>query len=186
MGSAAVPSFVTRETDDCKNAKGPDGKKLRYGIGFITFLTAQNPLGFNISLNARPLAMSFSFGNASAMAKRARAAGIKVFSQVQRVEDAVAALEYSDAIICQGQEAGGHGEIGLSTSTIFKQVQKKLKQLKSNIPLLAAGGFGDEHGVVKALKWGASGVVMGTRFLATPEVYYTDAAKYRIIAAQYA
>src|SRR4029079_3199934 len=45
------------------------------------------------------------------------------------------------------------------------------------IPVLAAGGITDGRGVVAALALGAQGVVMGTRFIATPEA--TAARQYR-------
>jgi enoyl-[acyl-carrier protein] reductase II len=37
------------------------------------------------------------------------------------------------------------------------------------IPVLAAGGIADGRGLVAALALGAQGVIMGTRFIATPE-----------------
>src|SRR5262249_57753073 len=45
------------------------------------------------------------------------------------------------------------------------------------MPVVAAGGITDGRGVVAALALGARGVVIGTRFIATPEA--TAARQYR-------
>ncbi len=52
-----------------------------------------------------------------------------------------------------------------------------------NVPVVAAGGIADGRGLAAALMLGASGVLMGTRFYATPEAAGAQAAKERIRAA---
>jgi len=49
--------------------------------------------------------------------------------------------------------------------------------------VLAAGGIADPRGLVAALCLGADGVVMGTRFLATPEANAHPAYKDKLVAA---
>ena len=49
--------------------------------------------------------------------------------------------------------------------------------------VLAAGGIADARGVVAALCLGADAVVMGTRFLATPEANAHPAYKAKLLAA---
>jgi nitronate monooxygenase len=49
--------------------------------------------------------------------------------------------------------------------------------------VLAAGGIADARGLVAALSLGADGVVMGTRFLATPEANAHPAYKNKLVAA---
>jgi NAD(P)H-dependent flavin oxidoreductase YrpB (nitropropane dioxygenase family) len=53
----------------------------------------------------------------------------------------------------------------------------------SPIPVLAAGGIADGRGLAAALALGAEGVLMGTRFLATPEAPCPAAWKQAILAA---
>ncbi|KAJ5183459.1 hypothetical protein N7492_001075 [Penicillium capsulatum] len=74
-----------------------------------------------------------------------------------------------DVVVVQGAESGGHGRAsdGIGLLTLLPEVADVLAS--SQIPLLAAGGIADGRGVVAALGLGASGVAMGTRFLATPE-----------------
>ncbi len=78
----------------------------------------------------------------------------------------------SDAIIVQGIEAGGHrstfldpySDPGLSLCTLLPQLRHRLK-----VPLIAAGGIMSGDGIAAALALGASGVQMGTAFIACPE-----------------
>lgn len=98
--------------------------------------------------------------------------GMKVVVMTGKVSHALRAEEAgADAVVAQGTEAGGHtGEIG--TLALVPQVVDAVK-----IPVLAAGGITDGRGFVAALALGAQGVVMGTRFIATPEA--TAAPSYR-------
>ncbi len=69
----------------------------------------------------------------------------------------------ADVVAAQGTEAGGHtGEIG--ALALVPQVVDAVR-----IPVLAAGGIADGRGLIAALALGAQGVVIGTRFVATPE-----------------
>jgi nitronate monooxygenase len=70
-----------------------------------------------------------------------------------------------DVIIAQGVEAGGHIEGTISTMALVPRI---LDAVAPTL-VLAAGGIADARGLVAALCLGADAVVMGTRFLATPE-----------------
>ncbi|KAI0101419.1 inosine monophosphate dehydrogenase [Hypoxylon sp. NC0597] len=74
-----------------------------------------------------------------------------------------------DVVVVQGAESGGHGRAkdGMGLMSLFPEVADAMAG--SQIPLLAAGGIADGRGVAAALCLGASGAVMGTRFLATNE-----------------
>jgi enoyl-[acyl-carrier protein] reductase II len=86
-------------------------------------------------------------------------------------------LEGADAVIASGMEAGGH--VGTVCSLpLIPQVVNAVK-----IPVVAAGGIGDARGFVAALALGASGVQMGTRFLATHESGISLQQKQRILNA---
>jgi enoyl-[acyl-carrier protein] reductase II len=68
-----------------------------------------------------------------------------------------------ELIIAQGYDAGGHtGNIG--TFVLIPQVVDTVR-----VPVLAAGGICDGRGIVAALALGARGVLIGTRFTATPQ-----------------
>ena len=54
---------------------------------------------------------------------------------------------------------------------------------RSDIPVIAAGGFFDGRGLAAALSYGAAGVAMGTRFLLTSDSTVPDAVKQRYLEA---
>lgn len=76
-----------------------------------------------------------------------------------------------DALCMQGADAGGHGfEKGAGVISLVPEAADALAKSGFEIPLLASGGIVDGRGVAAALALGSSGVVMGTRFLASKEV----------------
>lgn len=71
----------------------------------------------------------------------------------------------------QGLDAGGHGfQRGAGIISLFPEVSDALAAAgHASIPLVAAGGVSCGRAAAAALTLGAQGVVMGTRFLASPE-----------------
>ena len=70
----------------------------------------------------------------------------------------------ADVIVAQGTEGGGH--VGpMASMVLIPQVVRAV----TDRPILAAGGVADGAGLAAALAFGADGVLLGTRFLATPE-----------------
>src|SRR5215472_1928900 len=100
--------------------------------------------------------------------------------QVTTVAQAVRAAERGvDVIIAQGGESGGYcGDV--STMALVPQVVDAV----SPIPVVASGGIFDGRGVAAALMLGASGVNLGTRFIASEEAPATIEWKRAITAAQ--
>ncbi|HER23579.1 MAG TPA: enoyl-[acyl-carrier-protein] reductase FabK [Candidatus Atribacteria bacterium] len=84
----------------------------------------------------------------------------------------------ADAVIAEGNEAGGHvGE--LTTMSLIPQVADAI-----NIPVLAAGGIADGRGLAASWMLGASGFQMGTRFLVAHECNVHRSYKQKIIDAK--
>jgi enoyl-[acyl-carrier protein] reductase II len=84
----------------------------------------------------------------------------------------------ADVVVAQGSDAGGHtGEIG--TLSLVPQVLDAV-----NVPVLAAGGIADGRGVAAALALGATGAVVGTRFIATQESQATPEYRNAILQAR--
>ncbi|KAF7798016.1 hypothetical protein EIP86_009226 [Pleurotus ostreatoroseus] len=93
-----------------------------------------------------------------------------IFIVVNSVAEAlVAANELkADVIVAQGIESGGHG--AGDALPVFPLVSNILSALpKDGPPVLPAGGITTGAQVAAFLALGASGVVMGTRFLLTPD-----------------
>lgn len=98
--------------------------------------------------------------------------GMKVVVMCGKVHHGVKAQEAgADVVVAQGSEAGGHtGEIGM-----MSLVPQMIRAVR--LPVLAAGGIAHGSQIAAALTLGAQGVVIGTRFIATPEAQ--AAAVYR-------
>lgn len=157
-GARADPGWVAREMEI---AAGKTAKP--WGVGFQTW--AVSPATVEQALAHRPRAIMLSFGDPGPLARLIRAAGIALIIQVTDLEEARQALDAgADVIVAQGTEAGGHG--GRRSTLPFVPV---VADLAAPTPVLAAGGIADGRGVAAALALGAAGVLLGTRFLATPE-----------------
>ncbi|EPB4466775.1 DUF561 domain-containing protein [Listeria monocytogenes] len=93
-----------------------------------------------------------------------KAAGIKVIAVIPSVKIAQKMEEIVvDAVVAEGTEAGGHvGET--TTMALVRQVVSAV-----NIPVIAAGGIADGHGMAAVYALGASGVQIGTLFLVAEE-----------------
>ncbi|NSL88841.1 NAD(P)H-dependent flavin oxidoreductase [Chitinophaga solisilvae] len=70
-----------------------------------------------------------------------------------------------DAVVAEGFEAGGHN--GREETTTMVLIPAVCEQVK--IPVIAAGGIGSGKAMAAAFALGASGVQIGSRFVATPE-----------------
>jgi nitronate monooxygenase len=133
----------------------------------------------DVVLAEPPPVVTLSFGEPAARVARCRAAGCRTIVQVQDVAGARAALAAGpDAIIAQGNEAGGHtGRRG--TLAFAAQVL----ELAGDVPVLVAGGIGSGRGVAAALAMGAAGAVLGTRFKASDEFACDPRLKDAIVAS---
>jgi nitronate monooxygenase len=67
-----------------------------------------------------------------------------------------------DGLICVNKRAGGHAGT-LSPQELYEQLSD------IGLPLVCAGGIGDERDFAEALSMGYAAVQMGTRFIATTE-----------------
>ncbi len=134
------------------------------------------------TLDAQPAAVSFALGHPGRLVERARAAGVKVIHQVHTVGQAREAAALGvDVVIAQGSEAGGQGMAGgVSAMVLVPQVVDAV----APVPVLAAGGVADGRGLAAALALGASGVNVGTRFLASEEASVDERWKQRILEAE--
>lgn len=110
---------------------------------------------------------------------RAHGQGARVVHMVSGAPEAIRAAEAgADAIVAQGTEGGGH--VGLmGTMALVPQVVRAVAPL----PVLAAGGIATGEGLAAALALGAEGVLVGTRFLATPEAPVADGFKQAVLAS---
>lgn len=155
---------------------------LPIGVGFINWGA---PLIHSIKLieRFRPAAVWF-FAPASVeelcqWTEESRKASpeTKVWVQIGSVKEALEVIEAAkpDVLIVQGTDAGGHGQTrGAGLTSLVPEVIDAVdllvakKGIKAPL-MLAAGGIAEKRGAAAALVLGASGVVLGTRFLASAE-----------------
>lgn len=84
-----------------------------------------------------------------------------------------------DAVVAEGFEAGGHnGREETTTMVLVPAVCEKVQ-----IPVIAAGGIGSGKAMAAAFALGASGVQIGSRFVATPEASSHDNFKQAVVQA---
>lgn len=115
-------------------------------------------------------------GNPSKYMERFKKAGIKVIPVVASVAVAKRMARIgADAIVAEGMEAGGH--IGrLTTMALLPQVVDAV-----DIPVIAAGGFGDGRSLAAGFMLGAEGIQIGTRFVVAKESNAHDNFKQSIL-----
>jgi enoyl-[acyl-carrier protein] reductase II len=139
-----------------------------------------NESTFAETLALQPPVISFSLSDPGELVDMAHGAGAKVIVQVTTVAQAIdAAAAGADAVIAQGGEAGGFGG-SISTMVLVPQVVDAV----APVPVIAAGGIFDGRGLAAALMLGATGVNMGTRFLASTEAPIDEGWQRRLLDAK--
>jgi nitronate monooxygenase len=134
------------------------------------------PAQIEVILDERPAVFSVGLGDPGPeLVTRCRERGIKVAAMVATVDDArVVAASGVDVVIAQGSEAGGHRSTWVkrpSPESASVGAMALVPQVVDAVtaPVVAAGGIADGRGLVAALALGATGVLLGTRFVATRE-----------------
>ena len=165
--------------------------ELRRRIREIRSLTTR-PFAINLNLNFPqeqrlsaalsenvPI-VSFFWGDPAGMVEQVKLAGAKVIQTVGSAAEArLAVSRGADVIVAQGWEAGGHVWSSVATMALVPAVVDAV----APVPVVAAGGICDGRGLAAALALGASGVWMGTRFLAATEADVHPYYQQRLIEA---
>ena len=159
-----------------------DGERV--GCGFITWSLARKPELLDETLERQPATIMLSFGDLQPFAERIHAAGVPLIAQVQTLDHARQALDAGAEILAaQGGEAGGHGMTVRSTFTLVPDVVDLAAERAPDTLVLAAGGVADGRGLAAARVLGADGVLVGTRFWASPEALVSPRAHQRAVGA---
>ena len=138
-----------------------------FGVNHLLFQIRDDM--FRVTLQAKPAVAAFAWArkdqNLSEFYERAHDAGCKVMYMAGEVPEALRAAEAgADVLVAQGTEAGGH-VVWMASLPLVPMMVKAVAPL----PVLAAGGIAEGRGLAAALALGAEGVLLGTRFMATPE-----------------
>jgi NAD(P)H-dependent flavin oxidoreductase YrpB (nitropropane dioxygenase family) len=196
MGGGTSPELVAAVSDagglGILGASDSEAGTIRDLIAKIRDRT-DKPFGVNLllhgadddqiraALDARPAVLSTAWSrddqDLRAIFGRAHDQGVKVMHMVPTAADAAKAAEAgADVIVAQGTDGGGH--IGLvGTAVVVPMVVREVDP----VPVLAAGGIADGRGLAAMLAFGAAGVLVGTRFLATTESTLHETFKRAIV-----
>ncbi len=170
-------------------SKSPDGireemKKVKdltdkpFGVDLLAALPETLTRSVEIIIEEGAKAFISGLGVPGPILKELKDAGIVVISMCGATRHAVKAEQAGvDIVVAQGTEAGGHtGPIG--GMALIPQIVEAV-----NIPVVAAGAINDGRGLAAALAFGAQGVWVGTRFIASQEANAHVGYKDRIIGA---
>jgi nitronate monooxygenase len=140
------------------NKRAPDDLKLALDAGVEMFIT--------------------SLGSPKEVIREAHKNGAKVFCDVTNLEHALKVEDMgADGVIAVSCGAGGHAG-PLSPLVLIPWLKTKLR-----IPILAAGGIANGSQMAAALALGASGVSVGTRFIASTEASVDASYKQAVVQA---
>ena len=160
-------------------------EELRREIVKVRYLT-DKPFGVNFAIgqHGRPFrefvdiaiqenvpVVSVTGGNPTPLFQQLEGKNIVKLVLVASKRQAEKAEELgADAVMVVGQEGGGHlGKDDIGTFVLIPRVVDAVR-----IPVIASGGVGDGRGLMAALSFGAEGVEMGTRFIATEECIHAS------------
>jgi len=166
-------AVMTPEEARAKIKATREGTDRPFGVNFHSFQPgAEQIVELILANRAQVRAVSFGRGPNAGMIGRFKDAGILCIPTVGAVKHARKMVELGvDMVTVQGGEGGGHTG-SVPTTILLPQVLDTVQ-----VPVIAAGGFGDGRGLVAALAYGAVGIAMGTRFLLTRESPVPEATK---------
>lgn len=166
FGTLGTSAF-NAATLDAEIASIRERTEKPFGINHLLFQIQEEM--FAVTLGAKPTVAAFAWARKDQDLReyfqRAHDAGSKVMYMAGEVPEATrAAAAGADMIVAQGTEAGGH-VAWMASLPLVPMMVKAVAPL----PVLSAGGIADGRGLAAALALGAEGVLLGTRFIATPE-----------------
>ena len=195
MGTLAVPALAAAVSN--AGALGMLGvtwleiDMLRAFIREVNRLTAR-PFGVNlvlawnqherlaICLEEGARIVSLTWGDPTPYVPAIRAAGATLMQTVGSAREAREAVAAgADVVVAQGWEAGGHVWSQVATMPLVPCVVDAVRPT----PVIAAGGIGDGRGVAAALTLGAAGAWLGTRVLASEEIFIHPDYRERVLRA---
>ncbi len=181
LGVLTASNYTSREelVEAVRQVKSMTDKP--FGLNLSTSATPENmERNLSVVLEEKISIVETSGRNPGTVIPALKAAGVKVFHKIPSARFARKLEEQGfDAIAIVGFEAGGHpGPFGVSSEIVLMDVCDSVK-----VPIIMGGGIYDSRGLLAALSYGAEGVLMGTRFVATEESEVHQNIKNWIIGA---
>ena len=185
-GGLGIITALTQKTpQDLANeiARCKDMTDKPFGVN-ITFLPSTTPPDYpgivKAVIEGGVKVVETAGNNPQAVLPHLKDAGIKVIHKCTAVRHALKAQSIGcDAVSVDGFECGGHpGEDDVPNMILLPRAADELE-----IPFVSSGGQADGCSLVASLAMGASGMNMGTRFIATKEAPVHQNVKDAIVAA---
>ena len=169
LGIITALTFPSPEELGAEIRKTKDLTDKPFGVN-LTFLPTLRPVNYDDYIDAilqEGVKVVETAGRSpESYMERLKTGGVRVIHKCTAVRFARTAQRIGcDLISIDGCECAGHpGEEDVTSLILIPRTVDSV-----DIPVIASGGFGDGRGLVAALALGASGVNMGTRFVATQE-----------------
>ena len=181
LGILTASSYKTKEDLLAAIKETKQLTKQPFGFNLSTSGTAEDiDRNVGIVIDEGIQVVETSGRNPGAIIEKLKAAGVKVFHKIPHVRFAKKLEEQGfDAIAVVGFEAGGHpGPFGVTSEIVAMEVVDAV-----SIPVIMGGGIYDGRGLLAALSYGAEGILMGSRFVATVEAEVNDRFKEWMVGA---
>lgn len=196
MGTATNPELVASVTiagglgilsasNQSADQQRQDVQRIReltsgsFGLNHLLFQAQEDRLAATVECRPKVFSTAWPWPeqDLKLYAEMAQQAGALFMHMVSTVPEALRAAEAgADVIVAQGTEGGGH--VGwMGTLPLVPMVVRAV----APVPVLAAGGVANGQGLAAALALGAEGVLLGTRFMATPEAPIAQGYKEAIV-----
>jgi enoyl-[acyl-carrier protein] reductase II len=156
-----------------------------FGLHLMIPILASKPEGekaiLDWVLDGRTRFVTTGYGDPIRYIERIKDAGVVTYHMTDSLDEALRAEDASaDGVVLGGAEkGGGHSPDGLHTFALLQKARQRIA-----IPIVAAGGIVDGHGMADAFALGAEGVWMGTRFVASNECLWHDNYKQAVVGAE--
>ncbi|KUO49698.1 MAG: nitronate monooxygenase [Sphingomonadales bacterium BRH_c42] len=173
-----TPEKLANEIARCKNMTD---KPFGVNLTFLPSLTPPDYPGLVKAIIDGGVKVVETAGrNPAQVLPALKGAGIKVIHKCTSVRHSLKAQEIGcDAVSVDGFECGGHpGEDDVPNFILLPRAADELE-----IPFVSSGGMADGRSLIASLAFGAAGMNMGTRFIATKEAPVHENVKQAIVAA---
>lgn len=177
--TAAIPALNYRTPGQLAEAMDEIRRYTDKPFGINLIVNRSNPkyqAQLRMLLEHRPDFIITSLGSPAEVIERCKPLGIKVFCDVVNLEYAKKVERMgADALIAVSSRAGGH------CGALPPEVLVPQLVMECGIPVISAGGIARPEHVAEARKLGASGVSVGTVFIATHESPVSDEYKQALV-----
>lgn len=178
-GMGGMPSLNWRTTEKFREAiravKAKTSKPFAVNL-IVNQANTRQHADLDVCVEEKVPLVITSLGSPKEVIARMHAVGCKVFCDVTTLDYAGKVQDLgADGVIAVSAGAGGHAG-PISPLVLIPFLKRHLR-----IPIIAAGGIATGEQVAAALVLGASGVQIGTRFIASTEAKVEPAYKNAII-----